>query len=73
MAEAGMSGRQILAALTVAPASRLARSHRTAVVAPGQAADLVLLDGDPVADPTAYGRVVLVVRDGRVVWQSQPF
>lgn len=53
--------------------ARIALVPTTAVVAPGQGADLVLLDGDPVADPAAYGRVVLVVRGGRVVWQSQPF
>lgn len=73
MAEAGMSGRQILAALTTAPAARFAGADRTGVIAPGQIADLVLIDGDPTADPAAFGRVVLVVREGAIVWDgAQP-
>jgi imidazolonepropionase-like amidohydrolase len=67
MAAAGMSARQILASLTTAPAGRFGGPDRTGRIAPGEVADLVLLDADPVADATAFGRVALVVRGGHVI------
>jgi imidazolonepropionase-like amidohydrolase len=73
MAAAAMSGRQILASLTTAPAARFARGKRSAVIAPGEIADLVLLDGDPTEDVTAFGRVTLVVRGGRVIERRATF
>jgi imidazolonepropionase-like amidohydrolase len=68
MAAAGMSGRQILASLTTAPAARFGKGEQTGTIAPGSVADLVLLDGDPADDPTAFARVALVVRGGRIVY-----
>ena len=41
-------------------------------IAPGCAADLVALEADPLADAHALRRVVLVVRDGRVVLDRRP-
>lgn len=32
-------------------------------------ADLVLLDGDPVSDMEALGRVELVMKEGRIVYR----
>src|SRR5204863_4979136 len=37
-------------------------------IAPGATADLVALDGDPLSDIHALRRVVLVVKEGRVVF-----
>jgi imidazolonepropionase-like amidohydrolase len=34
---------------------------------PGKVADLVVVDGDPLADLAALGRVELVVQGGRVI------
>jgi imidazolonepropionase-like amidohydrolase len=31
-------------------------------------ADLVLLDGDPANDPTAFARVRDTIRGGQVIW-----
>jgi imidazolonepropionase-like amidohydrolase len=70
MAAAGMSGRQILASLTTAPAARFGGTGHIGTIAPGEPADLVLLDGDPVEDPAAFGRVTLVVRSGRMISES---
>ena len=70
MADAGMTGRQILASLTTAPAARFARGTQSGVVAPGEIADLVLLDGDPMDDVAAFARVTLVLRGGRVIYNA---
>lgn len=70
MVAAGMSGRQILASLTSAPAGRFDRRARSGTIAAGEPADLVLLDGDPVDDPSAFGRVKVVIRNGRLIWDS---
>jgi imidazolonepropionase-like amidohydrolase len=66
MAAAGMDGRQVLASLTTAPASRFGRATEGRV-ARGFRADLVVLDGDPVDDIAAFARVVRVIRAGRIV------
>ena len=68
MAAAGMSGRQILASLTTAPAARFGRDEQAGTIAPGAIADLVMLDADPADDPTAVSRVALVARGGRIMY-----
>jgi imidazolonepropionase-like amidohydrolase len=34
----------------------------------GLPADLTVVDGDPLIDPTAYSRVRMTIRGGRVTW-----
>ena len=69
MAEAGLDFRAILAALTTAPARRFLGGSKTiGTVSEGEPADLVLLAGDPADDPSAFARVDLVLRDGRVMY-----
>ena len=46
---AGLSYAQILATLTTAPAARLGMAARAGRLAPGLAADLVVVQGDPAA------------------------
>jgi imidazolonepropionase-like amidohydrolase len=71
MERAGMSFRQILAALTTAPARRFGRDQRTSGrLEPGMEADLVLLDGDPAGDIRALGRVRSVWRQGRMIYSE---
>jgi imidazolonepropionase-like amidohydrolase len=41
-------------------------------IAPGCVADLVVLQGDPLADVLALRRVVLVIQGGRVVFDARP-
>jgi len=65
MVEYGMTPAQALAAATRVAAELLGRPD-LGRIAPGATADLVALGGDPLADPTAYRRVVLVVKDGQV-------
>jgi imidazolonepropionase-like amidohydrolase len=63
----GVDARGILAALTTAPTRRFAVADRTGVLAPGRAADAVLLDADPMRDVGAFARVRATIRAGRVV------
>ncbi len=47
-------------------ASAIGLGDRIGALAPGYEADLIAVDGDPVADPTAVRRVVFVMRGGVV-------
>ena len=67
MVEAGMSFQQVLASLTTAPAERFGVAGGR--IAPGMPADIVLLDGNPRTDPTAWSRVRYTLRDGRIVYR----
>ena len=64
----GLDWRQILASLTITPASRFGYAARKGRIAPGMDADLVLLDGNPADDPAAFARVRDTIRGGRVIW-----
>lgn len=64
----GLDWRQILASLTTAPASRFGYAAHKGRIAPGMDADLVILDGDPAKDPTAFARVRDTMRGGQVIW-----
>ena len=70
MAEAGMSSGQILASLTTAPAERFGEAARLGRIAPGFAADLVVLGQDPAKDVRAFAAVCYTIRDGRVIYKS---
>jgi imidazolonepropionase-like amidohydrolase len=70
MAEAGMTYRQILASLTTAPAEKFGESARLGRVAPGLAADLVVLNGDPSRNVRVFSDVRYTIRDGSVIYQA---
>jgi imidazolonepropionase-like amidohydrolase len=70
MAEAGMTFRQILASLTTEPAKKFGDSGRLGRIAPGLAADLVVLNGDPSRDVRAFAAVRYTIRDGKVVYRG---
>jgi imidazolonepropionase-like amidohydrolase len=70
MAEAGMTFRQILASLTTAPAEKFGESARLGRIAPGLAADLVVLNGDPSRNVQAFAAVRYALRDGEVIYQA---
>jgi enamidase len=58
----------LIPAMTSLPARLVAGDDADfGVVQAGRAADLVLIEGDPLADPAALDRVAVVVRAGRVV------
>jgi len=70
MVEAGMTPMQAIEATTRVPAEVLRMQDRLGTLAAGKLADLVALEGDPLADIGLLNdrsRVRLVVKDGRVV------
>jgi imidazolonepropionase-like amidohydrolase len=65
-------GQKPMAALVSAnslAADAIGMSNQLGVLAPGYDADIIAIDGDPVADITAVCRVVFVMRGG-VVYKS---
>ena len=68
MSRAGLSFQQILASLTTNPAARFGYSSHSGRIAKGMDADLVVLDGDPEKDITAFSRIHQVVRGGRLIY-----
>ncbi len=67
MVDYGMTPRAVLHAATSGAARVLGRDGDLGRIAPGYVADLVVVDGDPLADVSNLRRVVLVVQDGRLV------
>lgn len=66
LVEAGMSPREALHAATVEPARVLGVTDY-GLIASGMSADLVVVEGDPTSDIDAISKVMVVVRDGRLV------
>jgi len=69
---AGLPNDAILRMATSDAATALGISDRVGTIEPGKLADLVLLDGDPVADMEALDRVELVLKEGRIVYRHDP-
>ncbi len=69
MAAAGMTFRQVLAALTTVPANRFGDAKRGRI-APGFVADLVVLGGDPSRDIRVLAAVETTVRDGKILYRA---
>ena len=70
LGQAGLSFPEVLAALTTAPAKRLAREPGVGFVAVGSPGDLVVLDDDPARDIRALARVRYTIRGGRIIYES---
>jgi imidazolonepropionase-like amidohydrolase len=70
MAEAGMSARDILAALTTAPAQRFIGAAGVGRVAADMPADLVVLNGDPTQNLAALTDVRYTLRGGEIVFRA---
>lgn len=67
MAKHGMAPPECVRAATSTAAGVLGLGDRLGRIAPGYAADLLAVDGDPTDDLDALGQVVLVVAQGRLV------
>jgi imidazolonepropionase-like amidohydrolase len=64
LVEAGFTPEQAVQILTLNGARILREEARIGSIAPGKAADLVVIRGDPVATPSAIYGVTTVFRDG---------
>jgi len=67
MNEAGMGFGEILESLTTAPTRRFA-AKCTGTIAPGEPADLVVLDGPVSRGPALFSDVRLTIRAGRIIY-----
>jgi len=66
LVRSGMSPLDALRAATVNGAELLGRSNEIGAIEPGKFADIVAVDGDPLADITAMEKVVFVMKGGEV-------
>lgn len=64
---AGLSPMDVVVAATSGAARAMGVAEEVGTIRTGMAADLVYLDGDPLADIRAFGRVLGVVLGGRLV------
>ncbi len=68
----GMTPLAAIRSATVVAAECLGWTDRVGTLAPGRFADLVAVDGDPLADITVLERPVVVVKGGRPVIDVRP-
>lgn len=64
-ARAGIPPAEVLRLATLTPSQVLGVAHERGVIAAGKLADMVLLDGDPLADMSDIRKVVRVYKGGR--------
>jgi imidazolonepropionase-like amidohydrolase len=69
--EFGMTPMQAIQSATVRAAELLGRRGQLGVIAPGAYADLIAVDGDPLADVNVLKNVAFVMKDG-AVFKSGP-
>jgi imidazolonepropionase-like amidohydrolase len=70
MIEAGMSSMDAIKSATINAAELIGIKDQTGSIEVGKLADIVAVDGDPLKDPQAFGKVVFVMKDG-VVYKGQ--
>jgi imidazolonepropionase-like amidohydrolase len=70
--EGGQPEVEALVSATSLAARSLGLEKEIGAIAPGQQADLIAVDGDPSRDITALGRVVFVMKGGRVYRNEPP-
>ena len=66
MIKAGMPTMEAIKAAIISAAELLGVKDQLGSIEAGKIADVVAVDGDPLKDSQAYGRVVFVMKDGVV-------
>ena len=64
---AGLSAMESLVAATGGAAEALGRERELGTLAPGKLADVLVVEGDPLADPAALRRTRHVIKGGALV------
>lgn len=64
--QGGLPPMDVVVAATARAAESLGLADRIGAIAAGLDADVIALDGDPLTDATALGRVVFVMRAGKI-------
>lgn len=67
LVDAGLTPMQAILSSTRWAAELLHRENELGTVAPGKVADVILIDGDPLADIRATRKIRTVIMDGKVV------
>ena len=70
LVESGMTPIQVISAATKTNAEILGRFDELGTLEPGKLADIIVVDGNPLADIDAFSRIDIVVKDG-AVWYSE--
>jgi imidazolonepropionase-like amidohydrolase len=70
--QGGQDPMDAVVSATSLAAESLRMEDRIGAIATGFEADIIALDGDPLTDPAALGRVVFVMRGGRVYKNDAP-
>lgn len=68
LVESGMTPIQVISAATKTNAEILDRGDELGTIEPGKLADIIVVDGNPLADIRALDEVTHVVKDGAVVY-----
>jgi len=68
--EAGMAPMDAIKAATINAAELLGIKDKLGSIETGKIADVVAVDGDPLKDPQAFGKVIFVMKEG-VVYKAQ--
>jgi imidazolonepropionase-like amidohydrolase len=71
MTRLGMTAMDAIVSATSRPAEMLGAKGELGVIAAGALADVIAVEGDPLADVTALGRVAFVMKDGAVFKASR--
>ena len=70
--DAGMSPMAVIQAATINAARLLQRDGELGFVGPQALADIIAVDGDPIADPPSLAKIRFVMMDGTVVRGPTP-
>lgn len=66
MIESGMPPMEVIKSATINAAELLGMKDQLGSIEQGKLADIVAVDGDPLKDPSAFGKIVFVMKDGGV-------
>jgi len=71
MTEAGMPAMAAIKSATISAATLLGVENMLGTIEKDKLADIIAVDGDPLKDITAMGKVVFVMKDGKIYKQAQ--